>query len=124
MSEAPFYIGQKVVCIDIGSTIPVPTKAASVLKKGKVYMVLGIKKSCCSWLIDIGVLQPNGMEQRCSACFRTIPKVDDIWWFRTNRFAPIIENEDYEDITKEIAACSKPTDEVPDIKKVLEPQIN
>lgn len=44
--EAPFYIGQEVVAIRDHSM--------GFFKKGQEFTVLGIKKSCCEWDVNIG----------------------------------------------------------------------
>lgn len=90
-NQAPFRVGQKVVCIDDSSRLP-PDKAepfSKYIKKGNVFTVLNTEDGCCrSQLIDIGLTTVNG-NTVCSIC-ATVYK-SKIRWVLSNRFAPIHE---------------------------------
>lgn len=89
---APFHIGQRVVAIkghDFG-----------FFKKGDEFTVLQIRKSCCQWVIDIGV-STKYSSFRCAICKSSVAPN----WFACSRFAPIqeISNETFESIEQWIA---------------------
>lgn len=113
--NAPFSIGQKVVCIDdnfVFDTLPKPP-----IKKGNVYTVCGVAKSCCHWMIDLGVY--SGLKKiRCSKCSKDRVKPNTNFWAGSFRFAPIQTN--YADATAEILEKFKPTEDTPD--KILIPE--
>lgn len=59
----PFYVGQKVVCIQ--------SHSRGHFKKGDVFTVKSVLKPCCNWTIDIGFRSSYDL-MRCS-CLNTYP---------------------------------------------------
>ena len=82
---APFYVGQKVVCVK--------TLIASVLVKGNNYTVTGVfKKSCgCGYQITVGILSPSDKSRgtRCCNCNKVNEDKTFEWPFNSACFAPI-----------------------------------
>lgn len=94
-------VGQKVVCIDLTNSKYVVThKPVNALKLNHEYTVLGVKKSCCNWVVDIGIKNPGAGSRLCTDCGKPNP-YEKKWWFASFRFAPI--SEQYADMTAEIA---------------------
>lgn len=103
MKEAPFYVGQKVVCIDvpdfwsdqagsIGVTHPALKEVVTVK------LCRNCKCGCAEWMLELNE-HGNGHG------------------YSSDCFAPIEENT-YENISKELAVL--PKDEVPDVKEIKE----
>lgn len=92
----PFYVGQKVVCID--DTFPNNGHYNAPLVKGKEYVVNGLFKGCCYWYVDVG-LHSVATHALCSSCNNLFLKPATNSWLRHNRFAPIVEN--FQSITLE-----------------------
>lgn len=90
-SVAPFHTGQRVVAIR--------NHSQGRFKKGDEFTVLGIKKGCCDWLVNIGLEALYG-HYECPICSNIEPFSDRMLWFFSVSFAPIqeISNETFEDI--------------------------
>lgn len=93
---APFYLGQRVMCIDvssrIGSNASFDQKPISVLIKNKDYVVSGIYKACCNWVISVGIKSKHA-NITCATCGSIyLNQIKGEWAFRATRFAPILEN--------------------------------
>lgn len=71
MEFMPFYPGQRVVCIRDHSQ--------GIIKKGEVYTVLEIFKSCCFWSIDIGVVNSFGTNVGCPLCNHEFPSLNHLF---------------------------------------------
>ena len=110
MNNAPFYVGQKVVCVNAKSSIAVNHKASEVLEEGQIYIVKAVRKICCQWEIFLGHTTSISFGI-CPNCGHWEEESTE-WFFLASRFAPI--QESYEDITSEIAQSLKQTDERPD----------
>lgn len=85
----PFYVGQRVVCINdeiIFAGLP-----SAPIKNGTIYTVAGVLKVCCRWHIDIG-LYSGRSHVRCPSCYGDILKPNMNYWLAAFRFAPIEEN--------------------------------
>lgn len=80
----PFYLGQRIVALE----------NVYLWKKGDEFVVLGIKKSCCYWIIDIGITLPTVYTYfQCQICRRRENiKPRQVYWPMANCFAPIEEN--------------------------------
>lgn len=106
---APFRIGQKVVAL-------VTDQIAGRCRKDNVYTVLDCKKNPCGcvWVVDIGarVTQNHWHCGKCGADHGL--NIGKIGWLDSAYFAPI--QEQYADVTAEIAASLKETAEIPDTK--------
>jgi hypothetical protein len=75
----PFYIGQKVVCINANNNFD--------LIKGEKYTVTNVVKTkCCDkWQIEVGIIF-NKFERKCVACNK---KSGTYNTFLSDRFAPL-----------------------------------
>lgn len=108
MDNAPFYVGQKVVCVD--------PRLWDDMKKGDVFTVINLVKCCGKWSVIINI----------NASFHTVCRHCGKSYKQHARnakcFAPYNEQSEYTDITKELAVL--PADEVPDVKKIAEPVNN
>lgn len=103
LNQAPFHVGQKVVCVN-------PAGFAR-LKKYAIYVVNKTHRcGCGNWLVDVGA--EGGLV--CSSCESLLRDCA----MDARLFAPITEQ--YEDMTLSIAQSAKQTNEVPD--KVLIPE--
>lgn len=77
----PFYVGQRVVALR--------SHWQGYFEKGEEFIVVGIRKPCCVWVIDVGI--PNKhMGCVCSKCGYGEFNVNA--WFAIEDFAPISEN--------------------------------
>lgn len=112
-SEAPFYIGQRVVAL-LGCS-----NAAKIsFKRGDVLVVKDcVQCSCGKWYVDIGNPTIQGSGTLCPSCSRQI-NYDFKWLSKSSSFAPI--QESYSDATAEILEKFPITEETPD--KLLTPQ--
>jgi len=81
----PFYIGQEIVSrIDAKDY----NSGRILWKKGDEFVVKAIKRSCCEWLVYIGV--ESGTEyMQCGICHKGKYKSDHFW--SCSIFAPKIE---------------------------------
>lgn len=87
-----FKIGQKIVCIK--------THSQGVLKKGKIYAIKKIRKSCCCFDVDIGIVSTTKYAN-CGFC--KISRIsDDTWWINESLFAPLEEDGSTFRLTKEV----------------------
>lgn len=84
----PFYIGQRVVCIE--------THSWGAVIKDQIYIIKGVKTSCehHPWIVDVGI-KADTWTCGCGTCGK--PEITDIWWICATRFAPI--QEKFEPIT-------------------------
>jgi hypothetical protein len=99
MMECRFHIGQKVVCVDTGHNVRGRIPVTTHLKKGKIYTVIGIEKSCCGFIIDVGLKAHTGCNT-CMICGKDYFTYNGARWFKDVRFAPLTHT----DCTAEIAA--------------------
>lgn len=93
-------------------------------EKGKKYIIEALCQcpGCGKWQIDIGLKNSNGyLGTRCTVCFADINEDNKLWASSLN-FAPI--QDQYNDITEQLASDMKEVVEAPDIKKIVEPQTN
>lgn len=90
----PFYIGQEVVCVDNKTYIKVHFKTEDMLHIGETYIIRDIRKGCCEWEIDIGILA-KGKIARC-ICGKASP-LNTYSWFKSSRFVP--KQEQFQAIT-------------------------
>lgn len=75
----PFYVGQKVVCIN---------KNPLYLKYNETYVVKEIKQFPCGcWAIDVGVSRNNSYATYCYKHDSAI--LDRDCWYTVDEFAPI-----------------------------------
>jgi len=83
-------IGQEVICIDdsfFGITNP-------PIKKGKIYIIKGIRKRCCGVVLDVGAIDPQEYPDSkaiCHECGITVNMANknNAWEFKESRFAPL-----------------------------------
>lgn len=82
MEFQPFYVGQKVVALVDFETI----RGASMLVKGKVYVVKGIRKAlCCKrWEVDYGCIYDGLTMCKCGNIDHEI-----VFWIGASNFAPL-----------------------------------
>ncbi len=96
---APFYVGQRVVCINNAVLSNAHLDPSSVLVKGKVYTITSVTKGCCGWSVTIGI-PGTTPALTCHICGKTYLRgVLGEWSFIPERFAPI--QEDFQSITLE-----------------------
>ena len=79
-----FYVGQRVVCVDVFSRSGRPTH----LVRGKTYPVLGIRKDCCSsdaLLLCVGF--DDHLPTVCPLCGFSYPPGE--MWRMSSRFRPL-----------------------------------
>lgn len=76
----PFYISQEIVAIRDHSQ--------GAFKKGDEFKVTSIGKSCCTWIITIGI-KATGVPV-CTLCGK-YRKYTGEWEFRTDSFAPKVQ---------------------------------
>lgn len=92
MANYRFYRGQKVVCIN-DQFASIEKQCMVPIKKGEQYIIHGIRKECCSVVVDIGIKLPleyQKMHLYCPGCGACINH-NNIWLFYANRFAPVKE---------------------------------
>lgn len=75
----PFYIGQKVVAIK--------DHTQGYFNKGDEFVVKGIEKTCCVWVIIIGVR--TGWNISICVCRKSINNPNDMGRFNVASFAPL-----------------------------------
>lgn len=111
MEQAPFYFGQKVVCVNDGKIEGQENNQNEALKKDQLYSIESVFKGkrrinrhlwLCK-LVGVEVVLEKGLVFEGFCC---------------SRFAPI--QDQYEDLTREIAEGLKETKETPD--KILIPE--
>lgn len=109
-NNAPFAIGQEVVCLINGFTF----------KKGDIRKVIKIEKGCCCWLVDIGEISPITVKLtcKCGSGYMYYIVGGKTMMIDSVRLAPI--QHQYTDIAREIADTFKQTEEVPD--KIIIPE--
>lgn len=112
MDNAPFAIGDKVVCLKDGKWTPI--------RKGDVCTVTGLLyKNCCpastGWFISLAEYNSNKLS-KCPTCLTDSTIFGQ--HFLAKYFAPI--QPMYENMSKQIAESITQTDEVPD--KIFVPQ--
>lgn len=82
----PFYVGQKVVALNTSLS----------WNKGDVFTVLGLRKPCCHWQVNIGVgVGPKGEwdSVSCEDCGYTEQLNGNTnVWANCRNFAPVQEN--------------------------------
>lgn len=111
--EAPFYVGQKVIAVK---------SISSRVIKGNTYIVNSMQQCpCCKdWFVDFGApleFKVNIFECHLCRYYSPIPIGPNNYLCYHKYFAPI--NDQYADITAEIAAGATETKEQPD--KVIIP---
>jgi len=115
-SNAPFAIGQKVVCIKNSRQ-----RDGYSINKGEVFVVKGLSRcaKCNLWKIDVGVVASYSGRPLCNKCGSIYANtISNIVWASAINFAPI--ETQYSDATKEILEKFPITEETPD--KVLVPE--
>ena len=83
-----WYIGQDIVCIK--------SHSQGAVKEGDVFIIKGIKKSCCSIDLDINFIHLKPMLE-CPHCHK-LEKSNGIYWFDHNQFAPLESITDISEI--------------------------
>lgn len=127
LDNAPlFKVGDEVVCIDdSGPKTPsyykFINKIEVALKKGKTYIIKGVKKECCGWSVDVGItlkdLSSNILYcSRCNKTYRTNDS-DIIHWLKQERFAPIQRNKTKVEIEEGVLNA------YPETKETVEPLV-
>lgn len=90
--KAPFSIGQKVVSLIENSMI----------KLDSIHTVLGIRKGCHTWFIDIGLVSPVDLAMQCRVCKSPlIIQKGGEFWPEAKCFAPY--NPYSNSVSKELA---------------------
>lgn len=80
-SECPFKIGQEVVAKH--------NHCQLAFRKDDKFFIKGIWKSCCGWIVDIGISGTSDI-RTCIVCKKDYKKeVSSIWYFNTNNFVPV-----------------------------------
>lgn len=77
----PFYSGQRVVCI--------VNQSQNFVTKGQEFIVIGVKKFCCKWTIDVGLINIK-MSVICKDCGHR--EITHIAWLKADLFIPIDES--------------------------------
>lgn len=106
----PFYVGQK-VALRIDENL-------FGYKKGDVFTVLGLKKDCHCWLIDVGWVSPVTINLQCKYCPSVLRLIKGgEFWPDAVCFSPI------EPAKIEIASelLQQPVEERLDVPKINEP---
>lgn len=108
--NAPFEVGQKVVSL-IDS---------SMIAKGDIFTVLGLRQGCHTWFIDIGLISPIDISLACKICASLlILEKGKEFWPEAKCFAPY--NPYSNSVSKELAEkAMKPAIEVDQPLKELE----
>lgn len=106
MEQQPFHVGQKVVAVKT---------VIGFYKKGNKYEVLGVVYHCKEWFVDIGLIVLGGT--CCPHCLFKMNKNSSHLCYAKD-FVPI--QDQYSDLTREIAEGLKETKETPD--KILIPE--
>lgn len=92
-NTAPFEVGETVIAVMSGVHIV----------KGQEYIIQGLKKLCCKWLVDVGVNVPYDTQFRCIDCKREFDaKEGGIWWLTHKMFARIKRISAELEISKEV----------------------
>jgi hypothetical protein len=90
-------IGQKLVCVDSKDT---------PLVENQNYVIKSIKYGLCNCnyiLIDVGFTKDSiRRAQYCPKCKDRFKTFDDIWWFNANRFVPLDEWQQADELVKEL----------------------
>lgn len=95
-----WYIGQDIVCINAKGAETIRTKEHSGLKEGQVYTIIGLRKGCCWVEVDVGIPSiASATSHVCTKCNSTTP-LTAIWWFRENRFRPLDELVNIDELTE------------------------
>jgi hypothetical protein len=81
----PFYVGQKVICVDTTGNPPV--------KKNKEYTVDSVTKGCCGWEITVGIQADSSYDEVsfCRKCGSRTPSPGSTWPLRASRFRALTE---------------------------------
>lgn len=79
MDIAPFHSGQEVVAIKDHSQ--------GAFKKDQEFIIQGIWKGCCSWMVVVGVPLPKGLKNTCPQCYRKSTYITDDWIFFADLFS-------------------------------------
>lgn len=87
----PFYVGQEIVAIKDHSV--------KVFKKGEEYVVTGIEKGCCVWLITIGISSDKSVYS-CKRCGGRFFKSNSECRFNAACFSPKIEIKEFISLAK------------------------
>lgn len=111
--EAPFKVGQKVVCVD----------AVGTLVKDRVYEVLSLKEcqNCNEWYVGHTPTPEKNPNDRWPCCFKRADNSDGFRYARASRFAPL---HHYADQTSSIAKGVVIGDEVDGKKITVKPMVN
>lgn len=110
----PFFVGQEVICVS----------SSTIYEKGLKYTVIGLCqcKKCGKWQVSMKEKPfPNPLPIRSCDCDCGELNIGDhlpYWFAYSFRFAPV--QEQYADLTEEIAASLKQTPETPDRIQVKE----
>ena len=91
-----WYIGQDVVCIK--------THRQGIIKEGNVFTIIGLRQTCCSIQINIGISSRYGNDI-CTKCSKISKNLDGVWWFGEDRFVPL---ESITDISEIEAILNEP----------------
>jgi hypothetical protein len=106
MNEAPFHIGQKVVCVK--------THSCGLVKRGRTYVIFGIRFSCCSWIVDVGI-KTTSPYAKCRICCSIFP-TNGIGEFYASLFAPVSESN-----ISISASLIELAEEMIDVKEIIQP---
>lgn len=87
----PFYVGQRVVCIDTDFSEFSNSYTSPPLVNDRKYIILGLHKWCHGWLVDVGI-STIAMAMACPKCMGLYFPTNNQHWVKSTRFAPIQEN--------------------------------
>lgn len=77
-------VGQKIIALVDGDALPKP------VKKGDVFTVLAVRKMCCAWHVDVGLLSPKTVKMICKFHGTPMNLVrGECLWPESRVFAPI-----------------------------------
>jgi hypothetical protein len=102
MKIPPFYIGQKVVCIQ--------NHSQGLVKKGVEYTILDIQKGCKhhSWIVDVDHPKNLFGTGGCAIC--GVDKTETAYYICHSLFAPIEEQKfskvTYTQVLEEVEMCN------------------
>lgn len=114
-NAVPFEVGEEVICVD--DNWPIHHSPAPIRKNVK-YIIGGITKGCCCWIVDIG-LYDGHPTYKCRHCYTGgHRKLSLNFWLDASRFRRLTPQ--YANISASLASQVEIGDGV-DVVKIKEP---
>jgi hypothetical protein len=87
-----WHIGQDIVCIK--------SHSQAVIKEGDIFTIKGLKKGCCTIVIDVGISAQSHLT-KCR-CGNIRVKHDGIFWLGEQLFKPLDELTDISELLEHL----------------------